>query len=1337
MPNLTNLAGGQPQKQTKFAPMYTGRFFSGIWTNRSPLRDASTTRLQEKFYGGNGDALIDGLNVEVSNRLTLIRRPGAPIFNNINTFSDVLGFDEFRVNKAIDDDFGATLESIYTMVSEPGALSAVLGSGGTTEAVFSGATNGQSFMQSVGNSLYFGNGADNKKWLQSLFMRGLGNNSTAINTDTYPFLTTYLIDSNTPTNIQQFIGVALGPGITNVALASNVLTLTVGDLGFNFKIGDVVTLWGLTTALFLNGLSITLKADYTSGMDTTITADVTHPDYTSAGDTGYVQQTGALPSAPMTGSSVPTFSSTVPDSSNDFMGGLTLDGNVLWMNRGPQVENWGIKPPKGIAPTFSVAGSSVSWTKQTYFSPASVFIDPLGGNLWQITTAGVLGSVQPDWSTPSPVASQKIDVTNVQVISGVATFTTETQSPALIAGDTVVMADFDVNKWLEGQSLVVLASGLSTTQFEANVVHGDVPSAADQGIAQKPGTTKNDGTAVWTCRQLSASLIWTASHHSRVGDFLVNTVGGVQQLFQLGRKLQPFLHNAVAYRGYNGSTNGAFNKFFPAPAADFTTPISPSLHWEGKKLGSGIFITHENTFFYNVNGAGEVGSRVDSTRTANLNWEAAITVDVFIPAPGAYTFSLAHDDGGFFAFDSSTGAYLVLGAFNDPLLHQKTALKGYGGPSGSYLCGNNVSGVNSDSATWNFPAAGVYGLEIDWANWQSSSTMIFKCNGQEMAITPDQSSATPPTWPAFTIAGAQWDTINKEIVWGGKVQEAALQYTWNNIGNVSDFSWNANTQYTLPGTTIIDNFSDEQGAYETGVSGLTAPVFSTTLSAITPDTQPPLQWINEGPVPQIPNPAGKISALTGWIYGVALVNSIDNTVSNIGTLSANTGPVIGGTVTFAPGSGLPTDLTQIDPQADYVAIFRSTDGQAIPLLIPGIGNSFYTVPLQQYLENGYIDGTPDEGLNNLLQAPQNGENTPPLPGAINLSYHLNRIWYSIGNTVYFTTGPLAPIGNGINGTAPGNFDVMPSLVKRLVPCAVGMLVFTVSDIYIIASQGISILPGLPYLTGIGISSYNALDINGSIIGCFTTDSQFVIFDPSSGINYAGAPLGDRFRKNNGQPGTNWNPANVFVAWYVSGEDTGWFVADGQFGWYRLISAPAPESGMCWSPFATIVGGAGAIKSIETSPGVHDLLVGPFASGNILHRVLDASTDGGTTNVNGSTYSAFGVLGSYVLSYPGQVAQVAFITTDSVRVGSPVVLGVIFDEALPYFTGAFDLIKRWESDPPGLPPSKSLIGQRFYMSEIPDTAIPCRHMQVMIQWPPEAAQNELQSFTIFGSYLQEQ
>lgn len=1387
--------GGQPQKQPKYAPIYTGRFFNGVNTNRSPLRAATASHIYEKFYSDtSGDALIAGSNLEVTNRLTLARRPGNPIYDTAHTTALSNGynrpdsFTDFRVNKSASDVFGTVLEAIYTMIDETTtptyqgylySLTSALVRGGDP-GYFTGLNfqkavgSGQAFTQAVGNELYFSDGVDNKKWLTSLFMRTAAGDSTQLQgTDglagTYPF-GTYLIDPATG-NPQEFIGVSIG-NVTSVSVTSNELTLTVSltapaaEPSFGPPLGTTTILagtsfqlWGMVSNEFLDGATITIDTDYTYGTSTTLTAPFNYPNLVATPEAGpgYIIQAGTTPVIAMTGTSVPVWGTVVPVAANLFAGSLTLDGNTLWANRGTpstggaSVENWGIKAPT-TAPTFSVAGQEESWAANTYYSPASIFLDP-NGNLWQITTAGKTGLTEPTWTNP-PTPQQKIVISSVaiNVITGKVTFVTDVQSPALSAGDTVVVKNLAAATFLDGQTLTVDAANLSTTGFQASYAYtGVYPATLDYGYAVKTGgtlppSTIDDGTAVWTSIQLAPSLTWTAHTHYNEGDFLVVSVGGVNQFFQLGLQTQPFVDSTITTTSWN--KNPAFAGQFDiehgsVPPPQFTLPPVQGLHWVGN-IGS----LPVNTQMFAINGAGEVGAATDSGHFEN--WESAITCLVFIPVAGNYTFSLTHDDGAFFAFDQTAGAVRISGSGTN-ILGNVTAINGYTNP-----VGNNVSGPNTDSGTWFFPTAGAYGLEIDGCNWEGPSCMIFSCpgpaamyttvtGGQDLAVGRNISGTSAPIFPTFTATGASYNSVTGRIVWGASVVEVAnagQQYLWNNIGPVSDFIWQASTEYTLPGTTIIDTNANQEAAYETGISGKTAPTWSTVVdTGITADVNPPLTYLNEGPVPPLTETGNTITETSaqGALYWIALVNTLDQTVSNLSPVSAATGPFVKGQVTFAPGAGL--NINAIDPQADYVAIFRSADGFSTPLLIPGFVNSPYTVPLTQYLTYGYVDTVPDVELNNLVEGPLGLENTPPVAGTVNLTYHLNRIWYSVGNTVKWTSGPDAPIGNG-DGTAPGNQAALPSTVKRLVPTAIGMLVFTQSDVYIIAGNGTAgspILPAIPYLIGVGLGSYNGLDINGGLIGFFTTDKQFVIFDPSAGLSYVGFNIGDQFRLNNGHTGQSWVANQAYVAWYVNGEDAGWYVADGAIGWYRMIYTPAPEQGsQTWSPFATIQGTCGAIASVETSPGFHQLIIGQtVVDGNLLARNLDATTDNGLTISGGTPYPAYAVIGSIVLANPGQIAKIAFITSVCVRTGSPLIMGVILNEALPYYQGDFDILKHSVSDPPGLPESRSFYRQRFYLDQNEETTAYCTDLQVLVQFPAEAAQNELQTLTIFGAYEVEQ
>jgi hypothetical protein len=1336
--------------------------------------------------------MIAGLNVEITNRLTLSRRPGNPQYDSTNQYTDVLAFDEFRYSKALSDIWGTEIEQIDVMVDTAAALYADTNANTKTLVWTKTAGAGQSFMQEVGSQLYFGNGIDQKKWDQSLFERNSGNNSSVLNIDAYPFMDTYLI-SNPSSNpqIQQLIGVQLA-SITGVTVTDNVLTLTLSaPLGTGYDatpaggdqaIGTQFILWNFpygSAASFLNGATIALTVQYTGG--DTLTAAYTEPNMSESGLSGILQVADGvtsgitdkigdvtITSVPTSGSTVPNWGTVAPAVGNNFQGSITVDGNLIWVNRGTTVENWGIAAPTADL-DYTASGSSQGWAPNTYYSIGSIYQDS-NGYLWQISTPGIVGATIPNFTGATPTVQYKFDIDSWSITTNVVTF--ETSAQTLVPGNVVTIAFMGpgafMNSNVSNQTYIVLTA--TGTSFTAAFTNGNVASTKDEGIgilaanAANPTTTITDGAAVWTAIQTPTQTnAWQPSHHYFQGDFLKGTpAASTASYFQLQKNgqnfyptPQPHLSEAVAVDFYGTDHGGEFTQYYPAgsPTSTFTPA---SLNWATAGYPAN---TTSPLLAYAINGAAAVGAGVS---TGHNYGQFAIVTKLFIPAAGSYTFTLTTNDGGFFSFDDvTTSAYKLIGTFteaadlaSDP--HTTTAVQGYGsGPSrsgtGQNLVGTNQQATTSahqwvSTATWNFPAPGEYGLEIDYSNWAgnggsgTSGEMVFTCNSQQVAITPDESGTIQPSWPTFTTTGATWNAQQMEIIFGTGdiVQESGNQYTWVNIGPVSNFAWTPNLDYTLPMTNIVDSNGNEEGAISTGFSGTTAPKWNTNLNGITLDNGT-LAWINEGPIPITPTEAGKITATSaqGWIYAIALVNTLDNTVSNIGPLSAATGPLVNGEVTFAPGAGLIPSA--IDPQSDYVAIFRTTDGFSTELLIPGFGNTIYTVPLVQYLTYGYVDDTPDLGLDSQAEAPADFENTPPLPGAANLTYHLNRIFYSIGNTVFWTSGPDDPIGNGINGFGPNNFDKMPSIVKRLVPTAIGLLVFTVSDIYIIPTgPNASPQPSYVWAAGIGISSYNALDWNGPTIGFFTTDSQFLTLSPNAGMAIESVPLADQFSLRNGTPGQNWVPQNVYVANYVSGQDMGWFISDGEYGWFRLINNPTPENGsMSWSPFANIAGGVGAIKSVETSPGVHHLLLGPLGTGYILNRNVLASTDGGTTITNGTTYPAYAVFGSYVLAQPGQVAQVSFITTKSVNTGSPLVLGLLIDEGLPYYTGSFEILKRWVNDPPDLKPSKSWYTQRFYLSDMIDTAAACTDIQIMVQWPSEGAINELQSFTIFGSFVQEQ
>lgn len=1307
MPNLLGLAGAQPQKPTRFAPIYTPRWSSGIWTNRSPLRDAATTRISEKYYGAAGDALIAGSNVEITNRLTLARRPGNSVFDS-NSYNLVDRFYDFRL-------FGLNSEQIDVMIDQANALYSLYA--GTKSLVWTKQTGaGQSYMQSVGNSLYWGDGVSNKKWLETLTVWSA---DAAWNTPNTPFLSTFFIDPNG--NIEQLTGTVIH--VSEVQVIGDVLTITSPNaLTDVLSSGNQITFPAGMTASFLDGQTVTIIT--VSG--DTFTADFTNPDYGPAAESGVIANEITGDSTPSSGGSEPTWSTVVPSSSNNFQGGITDDGTAQWTNRGNPVENWGILNT-GKAMTPAIGSSRVAWQKNTNFSLAAVTIDT-NGNLQQVVVRGLSGASAPAWATSVGDLTTDGSGSGAVIWKMIQTAASLNWAPNTAYTPSILLNLTSVDAAAGGSTVYNgIITGGASNAFAGSVF-----------VVSKFANTVNNGTFNCTASTLTTLTLTNglgvaetnSGTATTEGTYIVGNAYGTPCLFQLGPGMQPSLTGTVSAYQYDCSGSAAAGVCLPhgdpgigALVGTVTTLNSLSLVGNAGPPSFGFGPIQ----WAIVNGAAQiVGTTVPFAQTQNFMLNAIFSLNV--PVAGTYSFSITHHDGMIWGIN---GATLISGTSDDPYHQTLTYRNAYpvlGGTNQRYEDFDPVVpsyGMPTDTFVVGFPTAGVYLGELDFGYWRHNGlNMQVMCQGNALANGSPESGTVEPTWPAWTtIYAPNYPTV----------ADANGQLTWINLGPISDYTWTALTNYTLPDTTIIDPNGFTEAPYRTGITGLTAPTFATGFNQLTLDN-PNLIWINQGQA--ISPPSGTVSTFNGgWRYGIALVNTLDNTVSNMSPLSAATGNFVGADgITIKPGDGLPP-VSQIDPQADYVAIFRTTDGESTPFLIPGPTPDYtiYTISLANYLVNGYVDDTPDTGLDNLIEGAEDGENTPPGAGAINLTYHLNRIFFSIGNVVYWTSGPDTPVGNGVNGVSPSNFDTFPSLVKRLVPTSSGLMVFTVSDVYLIQGAGTSTNPiqsGTPVFQGVGLLSYNALDVNGSIIGFFSTDKQFLIIDPSTGLSKAGFPIGDQFRKNTGNPGTTWNPANVYVAWHVDGEDEGWYVADGLYGWYKLIPTPAPEQGLTWSPYATIVGGCKAVQSIEVSPGLHELLLGPVTTGSILSRDLDNWLD------NGESYPANATIGSAVLAQPGQVATVSFITTESVNTGTPLWISLLVDEALPYYAGPFETLRDWVTDPPGLAPSQSILAQRFYLDPLEYSNAVCRHMQIQVTWNQENALNEILSLTLYGGFQQE-
>src|SRR5271156_2206103 len=155
-PALLQLEGSQPSKAVHFVPLSMQHFFSGLWTQRSPF-NGPDNRYNTRFLGGRPEILTDGLNVELTNYGTIIRRPGFDQFSTALLNGAALTFYSFHMLSGGIDVMAdtATQVSVLTPTSNTSIFTKSPGAG-------------QTYFIGVGNTLYFGDGIDLEAWTPTL-----------------------------------------------------------------------------------------------------------------------------------------------------------------------------------------------------------------------------------------------------------------------------------------------------------------------------------------------------------------------------------------------------------------------------------------------------------------------------------------------------------------------------------------------------------------------------------------------------------------------------------------------------------------------------------------------------------------------------------------------------------------------------------------------------------------------------------------------------------------------------------------------------------------------------------------------------------------------------------------------------------------------------------------------------------------------------------------------------------------------------------------------------------------------------------------------------------------
>lgn len=383
-------AAGAAPEPTEYAPLTMDRYITGLWTQRSPLRDADVPYLYGKFYSATRfDSIIDGINREVTSRLTLARRPGTTIYNS-NIFPPIQSFYSFKYlqNGVQQVRVMADTASIVYDATAGGQINVWNKTAGAGKTRFLG----------VGNELFFGNGVDQKKLLTS-------NKTWAANT-TFN-VGDFIIDSNG--NIQ-LINVVSGltANIADVQVIrkapigsggplTSILIFTLTAPAPAWPQGSFVTFGGLTARADLNGstqqfVSNILNIAYNLGLAPNQVAfsGGTMVAYPTTPDTGTL--TGTISSgALISGGAMPAWASS--------LGSTTADGAIIWTCFGSPVQNWQLTAPMA-PPTLAPAANNRYWQPRAPF-PVNYSVLDSNGNVQTVLAnpgpGANTGQTQPTW----------------------------------------------------------------------------------------------------------------------------------------------------------------------------------------------------------------------------------------------------------------------------------------------------------------------------------------------------------------------------------------------------------------------------------------------------------------------------------------------------------------------------------------------------------------------------------------------------------------------------------------------------------------------------------------------------------------------------------------------------------------------------------------------------------------------------------------------------------------------------------------------------------------------------------------------------------------------------
>lgn len=482
-----------------------------------------------------------------------------------------------------------------------------------------------------------------------------------------------------------------------------------------------------------------------------------------------------------------------------------------------------------------------------------------------------------------------------------------------------------------------------------------------------------------------------------------------------------------------------------------------------------------------------------------------------------------------------------------------------------------------------------------------------------------------------------------------------------------------------------------------------------TISSTISDTTNPGTAFILVPGQVVGTNSGILMPLISYAWVFVYKNS---TTGHISTASPPVGlipqQIAGSAIISGPGS--------TDPQVDTVEIYRTQDGGSSYFQCGDVANVLPTWTFQDNISDSPTFGSPVQNfLNTQIIAPIAFANAPPQVGATDPVYHTGRLFYHVGNTLYYCGG--AEVTNGVPSecSPPANFFQYPGTILKKISTANGLLVFLADDAHLLTGLDLSSYYSQLFARNLGIGNPNAVVYDGQTLYVYNSKRQLYSLTTSK-TTEIGFAIGNILK-------ANYDPTKTNLTLH-RGDSTDYalYVSNGVDRYVRYY-----PDGNSWSPFGLPAMSCGILKSLTIAPGTTQLMLLPNTPTASVYQIFYRNTSINSDNL--IPYTASATVGSIILGQAGaKQPQVEQIGTNARLVGSLFGLSLRTDEV----AGPFESILSAVDDPIN-DPSVTLYTKRWYLK---NTNNPINqsisNIQLKFDWIAEDFPNELYGFYLWGS-----